>query len=414
LPSDTTLYRIVGIRPGTYASTFNLFLHKPTTLVIGLEGAHKTVLDGQGLSSGPTVSRRGALASLTIRNTKSVDTLRVTGAASTGSLLSDLLVLDSASTYPVYVTAAQDVLISNFTVYENAPSSPASGIWVNNGSVSLQSSVLWNPATLPETYVSSGGAINATYSLIRNNELPDPTNLNLSTLTIRADGALSYDSPLIGVGALTQSGLDMHREGRSTSSPDIGADEWVDTDADELADWWELEEAQDLVTLTSRSQDADGDGVANDVEFMTFTDPTTADSDGDGLDDGGEQTAGTDPLNVDTDSDGIVDGDEITYGLDPLSDDAFRDADGDRYPNVFEIAAGTDPSDDASTPTADVLVDAEDGDTSPTDNIYSTITAALNSLPSDTTLYRIVGIRSGTYTSSFNLFLHKPTTLGAC
>lgn len=66
--------------------------------------------------------------------------------------------------------------------------------------------------------------------------------------------------------------------------------------------------------------DSDGDGLTDEFEKVTGSDPQNSDTDGDGLPDGFEiTTSDTDPLLYDTDEDGISDGDEDTDS-DGLSD----------------------------------------------------------------------------------------------
>lgn len=63
--------------------------------------------------------------------------------------------------------------------------------------------------------------------------------------------------------------------------------------------------------------DEDNDGVLNEQEQRSGTNPMDEDSDNDGITDGDEAALGTDPLNPDTDGDGLYDGYEIIAGLDP-------------------------------------------------------------------------------------------------
>jgi hypothetical protein len=74
------------------------------------------------------------------------------------------------------------------------------------------------------------------------------------------------------------------------------------------------------------------------------------DADHDSLKDYRELLYGTDRLDADTDDDGMPDGWEVQYGLNPLVKDALEDNDGDRYTNLQEYRAGTDPTDPASKP----------------------------------------------------------------
>ena len=79
-------------------------------------------------------------------------------------------------------------------------------------------------------------------------------------------------------------------------------------------------------------KDTDGDGLPDDLENTTCTDPFDADTDDDGIPDGIEDAnhnglldpGETDPCNIDTDGDGIQDGTELGI-TDPVPD---RDGDG--------------------------------------------------------------------------------------
>lgn len=96
--------------------------------------------------------------------------------------------------------------------------------------------------------------------------------------------------------------------------------------------------------------DTDEDGLTDDEEIGTGTDPARFDTDGDGLGDGAEARAdgwGTDPLLADTDGDALPDGDELfTHGTDPK----LADSDDDGSADGAEIGAATDPNDPASRP----------------------------------------------------------------
>lgn len=106
---------------------------------------------------------------------------------------------------------------------------------------------------------------------------------------------------------------------------DMGADEFVDTDLDDMADHWESE------TLGS-----------------TTNSNGTTDGDNDDLDDLGEYENSTDPGNPDTDADTMPDGWEVGNDLDPLSDDAGQDPDADTMHNGGEYVADTNPQDPQS------------------------------------------------------------------
>jgi len=123
------------------------------------------------------------------------------------------------------------------------------------------------------------------------------------------------------------------------------------------------------------------------------------DTDLDGLDDAWElsyfgnlsQTA-----TADFDGDGMTNAEEQTHGFNPALDDGLGDADGDRYPNVFEVRGGSDPNSSASTPSATYTVNASGGGT------QTTISAALGAANVANGSYQIIAIAAGTYTGSAN------------
>jgi parallel beta-helix repeat protein len=99
--------------------------------------------------------------------------------------------------------------------------------------------------------------------------------------------------------------------------------------------------------------DSDSDNMPNFWEYLYFGDlshDATTDADNDGLNDFDEFQRGTDPNNPDSDYDGIPDGWEVLHGLDPLINDSGADADGDGFTNLEEYKAGTDPQDATSMP----------------------------------------------------------------
>ncbi|HYG34614.1 MAG TPA: binary toxin-like calcium binding domain-containing protein, partial [Clostridia bacterium] len=151
---------------------------------------------------------------------------------------------------------------------------------------------------------------------------------------------------------------------------EVNASSFVDTDNDGLPDLWE--QANGLVVgQNDSSLDPDNDGLVNQQEYQTgtnpkkadtdsdgltdsqesisyMTNPRKADTDGDGLNDGAEvNTYHTDPLIVDTDGDGLSDGAEVnTHHTDPLT----VDTDGDGFADGLEVAQGADPANRAIFP----------------------------------------------------------------
>ena len=202
---------------------------------------------------------------------------------------------------------------------------------------------------------------------------PGTGNINLDPL-LTLDGHLTLNSPCIDHCPAGPGG-DMDGETRpfgGSTDYDIGADEFIDTDADGLPDRWEFEHYGDTTTAAPAS-DEEPDGLTNLDEYPLGTDPLDADTDGDGLEDGAEaNTHLTDPLVSDTDEDGLTDGAEVnTHGTDPLVSDSDGDGlvDGEEV-NVYatnplnDDSDGDDLSDGAEvhTHTTDPLSNDSDDD----------------------------------------------------
>ena len=148
-----------------------------------------------------------------------------------------------------------------------------------------------------------------------------------------------------------------------------------DTDADDLADTWEMEKAGNLTELTglllgpgpgAGSGDFDNDGLSDAEEFVRYSaypalDPKAADTDSDGLTDGAElyptaPRVATNPTVADTDGDGYNDFVEDNSGVyggagSPGTSPTSVDSDGDQYPDAYEIGMGGNPVLNSAFPT---------------------------------------------------------------
>ncbi len=88
---------------------------------------------------------------------------------------------------------------------------------------------------------------------------------------------------------------------------------------------------------------------------------------------------------------------ETTHGLNPNNpDDAFTDLDGDRVPNLWEYARGTDPTDPQSKPAWDAVVDGSLTASDPQQGLYKTLQEAYDAL-SDGAYRSLVRIKPGYY-----------------
>ena len=127
-----------------------------------------------------------------------------------------------------------------------------------------------------------------------------------------------------------------------------------DSDLDGLPDFWELAFFPDIAGQDSTGN-GDLDGLDNAAELLAGTDPTKADTDGDTLADDAEldSVPATDPNKADSDGDLLTDGEEVNGN--PASNPTLADSDEDGFWDVFEIVAGSNPTNAASLPPADAV-----------------------------------------------------------
>lgn len=397
-------YQIIGVKPGTYtvsANDLTLEPSKPTFLIIGLDGADKTIIDGGNANIyGWNVLNSAVIASLTFRGWSQALEVNAPGKE---VRLVDLIVRDNSN--PKYAAGVDVTAVSNFylvgsTFIDNVGLAAYRQVNIQGGSATIVNTVLWGHTTGTMLANQWGTTLTTNYSLAKGQTLSGTGNLagNVDP-KFRSDLRLLWDSPLRGAGGtVAQSRIDVDGETRPATTPDIGVDQFNDSDNDGLADFWEMQRAGNLTTLTSRTSDEDGDGLSNDGEYANRADPLVADTDGDGLSDGDEVNVdGTNPLSADTDGDDMPDDWEVSNGLSPLVSNAFDDADGDRYPNVFEYARSTNPSSASSVPTPTYTVDGSGGGS------HTTIKAAVTDANVANGAYQIIGIAPGIYTGDDNL-----------
>ena len=262
--------------------------------------------------------------------------------------------------------------IQNNTIFGNSAGSSGGGFRQCRGTI--VNCIIWGNTAPSAGQLNPQDTSLPTYSCIEG--MADVARYNISAdprfvSPAKNDYHLQAVSPCIDAGSENVAVLpspDIDGEAAPFgSSIDMGADEYVDSDHDSLADYWEIER---LGTLESGpADDPDGDLLTNSEELLASTDPANSDTDYDGLTDyeelktyhldpsdgdcdddnlkDGEEvnTWGTNPANPDSDDDRIPDGWEAEYGLDPLKPDATNDPDGDGLSNVQEYQNSTDPRD---------------------------------------------------------------------
>jgi len=102
-----------------------------------------------------------------------------------------------------------------------------------------------------------------------------------------------------------------------------------------------------------------------------------------------------DASGLDSDTDSLPDAWEYANFGD-LNQEPDGDFDGDRIPNIFEYAKGTDPSDRQSMPSIDFIVDR---DSPASGNVVNSIDAAVSQVSED---YSIISIHKGLYAGTGN------------
>jgi hypothetical protein len=306
--------------------------------------------------------------------------------------------------------------LDHCTVFSNTGEESATGVLQSGGSLTLNNTIIWgNNAQQPATgntqlLVTNGAALIT--SAAAPNIIGDPNTLSVPGWIDQTDpkltpvGWLKSDSPAINAGGAitnTLTSYDLHGELRNLdTAPDIGADEYLDTngtnDGDGLPDWAE------------GPDDNDGLNALDEYE-LHGTNPLLSDTDGDGMNDGDEVTNGFNPLaDEDRDLDSMSDAWEFIHGLDWQTDDSLDDKDGDRVPNLFEFQLGTSPVNVQDFPAITFEVDPATGNNDPDDNIYATIGEALdaayardadNDYQADP--YPVILVRGGVYDERISL-----------
>ena len=406
--SSNPTWAIIQVQPGVYSENINLPYDKRILLI---PASTSGIPEIQGAISSATVSINGesVIDGFRITHAKGVAGAGVVSSISSGRALARIVNClvyghSGSSGNGIYETNGR-LVIANCSVFRNSASSQGNGLYVgSNARTVVMNSIFWNPTGQASEEVYSSGITEIRQTIIRDGSIA---------------GALTEDPLLNPLGMLTQVSparnkgtskalafRDIQGEARGPQ-PDIGADQFIDTDNDGLPDWLET------LGVTSAAGDNDTDGILNLDEYeINGTNPLVADTDGDGLNDGGELAAGTNPFDPDTDTDGIRDGWEVQYGLNPLDDrDALSDQDGDRVPNLWEYKRGTVPTNSGSRPAADWIVNPALAGTA---NNVATIQQAINNAPTITTnpaFYAVIEVRRGVYAENVSIPSSRKITL---
>lgn len=297
-------------------------------------------------------------------------------------------------------------VIAHCTVYNNSASYDANGLVVGSSAqVVLLNSIFRNPDGVAPVEIKISGICDSRQTVVSDASI---SGALVHDPLLNPRGFLTQDSPSRGQGT-TRAFVFRDIDGEVRGAlPDIGADQFVDSDGDGLPDTLES------LGVINPIADNDSDGLSNLVEYETTgSDPLVADTDGDGLNDGDELAAGSNPFDPDTDSDGMPDGFEVQYGLNPIDDtDALEDLDGDRIPNLYEYENGTIPSGaigKTSFPSPHITVDPTA--VTETSILKKTIQSAINE-SSNANRHTVIRVKPGIYVETPTINNRKILLLG--
>lgn len=227
----------------------------------------------------------------------------------------------------------------NATITGNIASNAGGGLCVSTNvsgvtppptNATVRNTIIYGNAATTAANVLNIGT-NVSYSYCCTFPAPEPGGVGNITNApqLTPTGRLKSTSPCIDAGTDSNAPpLDIDGEARwddprhsnVVSIVDIGADEFVDTDLDSMADCWETG-CFGSITNRDGAGDADNDTLNDLAEYENSTSPSSADTDGDQMPDGWE----------------------VSHALNPLAGDANGDPDLDGMPNGSEYVCDTDP-----------------------------------------------------------------------
>jgi len=187
--------------------------------------------------------------------------------------------------------------IINNTIADNSAPMGGGGIYAAFGAYpDIWNCVLWANG---DDLFGWGAANSCIEDVGAENEGPGNIHLNpLFVNPVLEDYHILASSSCIGAGTISAPSMPvLDFDGEPIPDffvADIGADEFFDTDSDDLADVWENKWFGNLGE--SGGDDSDDDQLSNENELIVGTDPTNPDTDGDSCLDGVEFFADTDPL----------------------------------------------------------------------------------------------------------------------
>lgn len=337
-------FDIIEVRPGTYSEWFDI---SSQIWVFSTAGARATIVEG----TDPGYSTVGlwdkcVLQGLTIRNGGyygiSVDSFD----EELDARIVDCLIVDNALG-GIVVYGGRLTVVSTTVAGNRGTGLHVHDIFEDPHRITLVNSLFWNLGSheilggTPQVEFIYEGVLSR--DSVTDDVLIDGVAQNVSAPALTPYYGLYFDSPARNAGSGSVFGrFDFEGEAREDGLVDIGVDEILDADEDQMPDSWEA-----YYNLEDPAGDADADGLSNFQEHQLRTNPADSDTDDDGFNDGYEvNTLHTNPLiadpwalDTDFNSDGLDDSIGLTLGYAYTA----TDSDGDGVLNTVELANGTNP-----------------------------------------------------------------------
>jgi predicted outer membrane repeat protein len=347
---------------------------------------------------------------------------------STNTLFQNCVMMGNSSTNSggaVWISSSDKSKIINCTLINNRTGAGGGGgIYQKDKTLYVTNAILWANTPQQVLRVAGTGSFSINYSCIQNGTngivgVLGGNNITNNPAIVSHDYHLIATSPCINRATNGPAIVDIDGEAR-TNRCDIGADEWLDTDNDEIPDWYELKITTNATALVSTNHN-DADSLDNLEEYKEGLLANDGDYDDDGLLDGDElydETHGdtdgyvTNPFYRDTDGDKMHDGYESRHDLNPTdADDKLQDPDGDGYLNIYECLRGeSDPREPASIPEANIYVSTNGIHEPPYDTWETAATNIQTALNYSTNKpYSIIELAAGEYkgTNNVNLIIRN-------
>lgn len=321
------------------------------------------------------------------------------------------------------ISKCPDILVDHSLILDNV-SYGTLGDGIYNTSYTegtIRNSIIWN--TFDDISIGSSSLLlqncvvkDGSYDGINNNISDDPLFVDAEHGNYR----LQYTSPLIDAGTADELVYpDVDGETAISGNADIGIDEFVDSDSDNLADAWEIEFTGGLGVVSDIAADTDSDGLLDGQEYNHYSDPTSGDTDGDTLSDNDEVTVhGSHPAHADTDGDGLADDQEIVNSSSPTNTDTDGDMIDDYYESQKAYLSPADPDDASLDQDSDGLTNYEEYYLGSDPNDYNSptrvnasgnIQAAIDNAASP----KIVLISNGSFTEALTIDAQQGVVLWA-